>query len=260
MSRLIPWWGLLLLGAAATLQAQYAVGGGVLANINAHTANFRTISPDIPNCCPGFESATGFGWGIFATYDGVRLAPQLRLLAELSYRRHEATFLQREPTTVSSPQGSATPGTFEHELRTRWSTVMTALLVGYSPVEELPQFQLRLGIAAGHTLSADFQQRERLVEPEYGYFADTGTRTRNEYAGRIPGTAPAYLLLGLGARYLLPLLPRNQLALQPSISAWLGLTRLLSHIPWRAHEVVFSLGVVYAPFELPSPLQPGTPQ
>jgi hypothetical protein len=149
---------------------------------------------------------------------------------------------------------------FEHELRTRWHMLTAMLFLGYSPVEGLPQFQLRLGVAAGHTLEATFWQQERLVEPAYGYFLDTGTRTRNEYSGPLPGRAPVSLSLGAGVRYLLPLLPRGSLALQPALTGWLGLTRLLSGIPWRVHGVIFSLGIVYAPFELPSPLQPGTPQ
>lgn len=251
---------LLLALVPGVVHAQYAIGGGMLADVNAHRSSFRSISPDIPNCCPGFESATGFGWGMFATYDGLRLAPRLRLLTELSYRSHEATFLQREATTVSSPEGTAAAGVFEHELKTRWRLLTAGLFLGYSPVEDLPQLQLRLGIAASHVLAASFWQQERIVEPDYGYFPDTERRTRNEHSGSLPNTAPVSLSLGAGVRYLLPLFPRSFLALQPALTGWIGLSRVVSGIPWRIHGVSFSLGLVYAPFELPSPLQPGTPQ
>ncbi|MCS6965831.1 MAG: hypothetical protein NZ473_03590 [Candidatus Kapabacteria bacterium] len=245
---------------ALPVQAQYATGIGFFADVSLHTADFRTLAPDIPNCCPGFETATGFGWGIFGTYDGFRLAPRLRLLLEANYRRYAATFLQQERTTVATSEGTGVSGTFEHELQTRLHTLATALLLGYNPLEQLPQWQLRLGVQAGWTLQSSFHQRERLVEPPYGYFMDTGTRTRNEYSGSIPTASPISLAIVVGTRYLLPLVPRQQLALQPALTGWLGLTHLVTGATWRAHAVAISLSVVYAPLELPSPLQPGAPQ
>lgn len=242
------------------LQAQYAVGGGMRAELNFHTGGFRSLAPDIPSCCPGFSSTTGFGWGIMATYDGLRLAPRLRLLLEGGYQRHEASFVEQEPTTVATPDGGSAAGTFEYELRTRLELLTTHLLLGYAPIEELPQWQLRLGMQARWTLATSFSQRERLVEPPYGHFSDTGTRIRNEYSGRIPNSAPLTLALGIGTRYLLPLAPRQRLALQPCLMGWFALTRLVRGIPWRTHALEFSLSLVYAPFELPSPLQPGVQQ
>jgi|LJSS01.1.fsa_nt_gb hypothetical protein len=248
----------LWLGITAPTGAQYSLGVGVVATVNFHVAHFRSLSPDIPNCCPGFEQATGVGWGVAGTYDGLRIAPRLRLLAEGGYIRQEATFRQQEQTTVSSPEGTGVSGMFEHELQTRLELLTTSLLLGYSPVEEIPQWQVRAGVQAGWMLRSTFSQRERLVEPPYGYFSDTGTRVRNEYTGSIPGTPSFVLALGIGTRYLLPLVPRQQIALQPALMGWLSLTRLVSGVSWRAHSVAFSLSIVYAPLEMPSPLQPGT--
>ncbi len=239
-------------------QAQYSVGGGFGMALASHTAHFRSLSPDIPTCCPGFEKATGIEWELAATYDGFPLGTRLRLLLEAGYQRQDATFRQYEPTTVASPSGQGVPGTFEHELRTIRQLLTTRLLLGYTPVVELPQWQLRAGFQVGWTFATAFWQRERLVEPDYGYFADTGTRTRNERSGRIPGALPVSLAFGIGTRYLLPIFPEQHIALQPSLMGWLGLTRFVRDRTWQAHALAFSLGLVYAPLELPSPLQPGT--
>lgn len=249
--------GLLCSVLPPSAKPQYSVGAGVGMNIEAHTANFRTVSPTIPNCCPGFEGATGTGWGVSVTYDGFPLASRLRLLLEASYHRQSVTFLQQERTVVTTLTGESAPGTFEHELSITRSTLETQVLFGYTPIATLPQWQFRFGLQTGWVLGFSFSQRERLVEPAYGYFSDTGTRTRNERSGNIPNGAPVSFAIGLGMRYLLPIVARQYIALQPSVMGWIGLTRLASGVPWRAHRIAFTLSLVYAPLEMPSPLQPG---
>lgn len=239
-------------------RAQYSIGAGIGIVLEAHRADFRTLSAAIPNCCPGFEHTMGISWNIAATYDGLPLSTRMRLLLEAGYQRQNTVFLQHESTVVATPTGQGEAGLFEHELRTTRELLITGFLLGYTPVSELPQWHVRLGFRLGWTLAATFWQRERLVEPNYGYFADTGTRSRNELSGRIPGALPVALALGLGTSYLLPLVPEKHIALQPSLMGWLGLTRFVRGISWSAHALAFSLSVVYAPFGLPSPLEPGT--
>ncbi|MCS7176092.1 MAG: hypothetical protein NZ960_00465 [Candidatus Kapabacteria bacterium] len=249
-----------ILACVLSAKAQYAAGIGVAGEFALHSASFRTLSPSIPNCCPGFRSEAGWGWGIVATYDGLRLAPRLRLLAEGGYSHRQTSFRQVEQTTVSTTDGTGVPGVIEHELYTRLEAITLAALLGYNPFEQLHQLQFRVGVQLSRVLRSSFSQRERLVEPPYGYFTDTGRRVRNEFSGTIPNLAPGLVSIGLGARYLLPLVPHQHLALQPALMGWLGLSRLVSGVAWRAHSITLSVSFVFAPLDLPSPLQPGTPQ
>src|SRR5260221_4386155 len=80
---------------------------------NLHQANFQNL-PDVPNCCPQFQSGSGLGgeFGLFYDYDAFG-SGHLGVRAGMSFL--SGTLKADEPMTIAI-NGSAVQGTIEHSI------------------------------------------------------------------------------------------------------------------------------------------------
>ena len=87
-------------------------------NLNVHTGNFIGVNfPQVPSCCPRYESGSGIGFtgGVF--YD-IPLSKDLVLAVRALYTDLSGTLKKDEPTWVTSTTGTTVSGTFEHTVKT----------------------------------------------------------------------------------------------------------------------------------------------
>lgn len=235
--------------AQDTLRPRYGIGAGV--SINIHRADFRAL-PGVPNCCPNFESGSGYGptLGLLAEWP---IAPWLLFGLRVDYTQHDAELIEREPIRVIV-NGSGRDGAFEH------SVDATIASIGASPslnARIADGFFVGVELGGGYVIMHDYSQAERIVEPsDAGTFldsnlTDTRSRVRNQSAGAIPNAASLLLHAGVGLSYELPLNSRGTLLLVPHASYLFALTSAVDNINWYPDGVRAGITLKYSPAPLP---------
>ena len=217
---------------------------------NIHTADFIGVDfPQIPSCCPRFESGSGLGYNFGLLYD-LPLNNTFALTFRGIYRNLSGTLTTLEPTVVSSPEGTATNGNFEHSVEGTFSTVGLQPMLDYRLT---PRFILSLGLNADYLMTKDFSQKETLKDPNFGTFYGTNKRVRNEYSGTL--TNPSSLLLSavVGAGYNLPLNKEESLYLVPEISYYYGLSDVADNLNWKISQITAGVAFKWSPRKVKPP-------
>lgn len=229
-------------------RSSYGFFGGI--SINQHSADFVGIDfPQIPSCCPRFESGSGIGFDIGLLYD-LPLSDKLTLQLRLAYSDLSGTLSTIEPSVVSSPQGTAENGEFEHSVKGMFNIAGFRPSLGYRLSD---RFFLSGGLNVGYLLSKDFEQKEVLKSPSYGTFFNTNSRVRNEYSGELTNPASLMLSVLIGAGYYLPLNQNETIYLVPELNYSIGLSNFSNDVNWKSNQLVAGIAFKWSPREVKPP-------
>lgn len=222
------------------------------AGINLHSADFKKFA-DIPSCCPGYESGSGFGIN-FGIYYSTPMGDLIDLSLRAKYLQLGGLVSRIEQEVGTTNSGSNQTIEFEHRFDASISSM------AFEPILEFKlsnQFRLRGGFRIGYLLDGNLNEHiEEVVTPSNGLFIDENgntSRTRNSYTGKIPNLSTIEGAILLGASYDLPLNDSYTLFLVPYIDMSLGLTSFVPDFGWTANSVVGGIGVRYAPRDIIRP-------
>ncbi len=220
---------------------------------NIHRANFQSL-PDVPNCCPLFESGSGMGgaFGAFWDYDafgdghlGVRVGVNLL----------DGKLTADEPMTIAV-NGAATQGTIEHSISTQFTAWMLEPYYAF----DLHGLRLMLGANAGSIHRNTYNQSESIVQPsDQGTFYPGNSRTRNVYSGDIPQANSFRLGLIAGVAYQVPLNESQTFHAYPEVLFDYGLTPMVSGLSWTVSALRGGVSIGYTPLHIPPPPPPPPP-
>jgi len=219
-------------------------------NLNMHTGNFIGVNfPQVPSCCPRYETGTGIGFtgGIF--YD-IPLSKDLVLGIRALYTDLSGTLKKDEPTWVTSIQGTTVDGTFEHTVKGTISGAGLMPTIGYRLFEN---FRLDIGVRGLYIMSAKYDQKEHLISPSYGVFPDTKKTTRNEFTGDVKSPSTPNISGVIGGNYSLPLNSSGTLFLVPELYYYFGITKLASDLDWKIGGLTGGLAIKYSPRKVKPP-------
>jgi outer membrane protein OmpA-like peptidoglycan-associated protein len=208
--------------------------------LNSHSANFQKL-PDVPNCCPGFESGTGTGLNIAGLVE-FPLSDKLMLSARVGYSALNATLSTQEPLPVII-NGQVTNIFSEHSVAASLSNIGIEPLLGYRLFGD---FSLHAGGRMGFTMQKKYDQKEMIL-PQYGGTFGDGRRVNNDLSGDIPNASSIAASVLLGASYELPLNSGRTFLLAPEIFYSLALTPIVSDWEWKANSIRFGIALKYSP-------------
>jgi outer membrane protein OmpA-like peptidoglycan-associated protein len=217
---------------------------------NQHTADFKGVDfPQVPSCCPRFESGSGFGYNFGLLYD-LPLSENWLLQFRGIYQNLSGTLTTVEPTVVSSPEGHATDGSFEHSVEAMFASAGLQPMLGYRITK---RFLLSLGFDAAYLLSKDFEQKETLKEPSFGTFYGTNKRVRNEYSGTLSNPSSFLISAVFSVGYYFPLNKEESFYLVPEINYFYGFTDIASDINWKVNQLTAGIALKWAPRKVKPP-------
>jgi len=210
---------------------------------NQHTADFKGVDfPQVPSCCPRFESGSGFAYNFGLLYD-LPLNDSWLLQFRGIYQNLSGTLTTLESTVVSNPEGIATDGAFEHSVKGMFSSFGFQPMVGYRISK---RFVLSFGLDAAYFLSKEFEQKETLKDPSFGTFYGANQRVRNAYSGTL--TNPSNLLLSavIGAGYYFPLNKEESLYIIPEINYFYSFSDIATDINWKVNQLTAGVAFKWA--------------
>lgn len=235
---------------------RYGIFGHI--GLNIHSVDIDGL-PGIPNCCPEFESGSGFGWDLGALYE-LPLSRQWWLGLRAGYSSEGAVLKATELTTVIlidrvDGRDSAVPvqGEFEHTIDAGISTIGIEPLLSFRPI---PALALYLGGRIGFIMQKNFDQVEKIIRPENRGTYSNGRREWNVFSGEIPDASSIEGGIVVGAGLELPLNSNRTVLLAPEILATLGLTNILKDSSWRANALRVGAALKFAPLPAAEPVAP----
>ncbi|MCX6139673.1 MAG: OmpA family protein [Candidatus Kapabacteria bacterium] len=242
---------------AQDLRPRYGLYAGV--GMNLHSANFTAL-PNVPSCCPGYESGVGIAPSIIAV--GLwPMSDKFLLGARIGYSPLSGSLTRTEATRVI--QGATlVDGAFEHSIDATLNALTLEPTASFNVAG--PLF-VDGGLRFSFTPSPQFSQQEQITQPSNGGTfvdasgTDTRSRIRNAASGDLPSSS-THLAITIALRCEFPLNRDETFILSPEIGAGYGLTTLAG-MDWRVHP--FRAGITLfwqpAPSKDVQPLDPATP-
>ncbi|MBP6509012.1 MAG: hypothetical protein KA339_00540 [Candidatus Kapabacteria bacterium] len=207
--------------------------GGAFAGMNMHSGDFSAL-PGVPNCCVSFSSGSGFGLTINAGIEtqlsaGLFDRPMYVGIAA-SYQMLSGTFTESEFVGNIINGSTVTQGLVEHELDASYGVIGIEPYVSLPILPSIP-LSAHIGVLAGIPLGASYAQKQALTSPsDPGYTFENGSRERNISEGALPDASGLYAGIVLGLSYEINL--GDGLTVSPEIRYQLGLTNVVSSVPW----------------------------
>lgn len=224
------------------------LGGG----FNLHSADFKKFA-DIPSCCPGYETGSGFGIN-FGIYYSTPMGDLIDLSLRAKYLQLGGLVSRIENSVGTTISGGNQPIEFEHRFDASINSV------ALEPVLEFKlsnQLRLKGGFRIGYLLSGNLNEHiEEVVSPSNGLFIDENgntSRTRNSYTGKIPNLSTLDMAILLGASYDLPLNDSYTFFLVPYVDLSMGLTSFVPDFGWTSNSIIGGLAFRYAPRDIIKP-------
>ncbi len=225
-----------------TLRPRYGFFAGV--GLNLHSAAFSKL-PGVPNCCPKFESGSGFG-PLFGLLYETPVADDMLIGFRAGYSNRSGLLSDIEETTVIVNLQPVT-GEFEHTIDAGLAVLFLEPTFSYQVSDNL---FATIGVAAGTYIQKSFRQKEEIVKPaKTGVFPGTQSRVRNEISGDIDEMTQLDLAVSAGVSYELPLNKDGTLLLAPELKFYYGITNVVSSLDWKISSVSAGVAIKYTPFE-----------
>ncbi|MBM2813692.1 MAG: OmpA/MotB domain protein [Ignavibacteria bacterium] len=214
---------------------------GVLFDYNMlfHSANFQKL-PDVPNCCPKFETGSGSGITLGILYE-MPLYKDLSFMLRLVYSNQNGNLTDDELKTISV-DGNAVLTGIRHTLNFDFGSILAQPMLNYNLYKFL---NLSAGLSFGAMTQQNFKQSEVLVDR--GAFVGKNTNIRNDISGTIKNATSISLqfLVGLNADF--PLNKKGSLFLSPEIYYGKNLLPLVKDLTWNYYGFFFGLALKYSP-------------
>lgn len=236
---------------AAEINNKFGIYGG--GNLNIHSADFYKLA-GIPNCCPNFQSGTGFGINAGLLYER-KISNLFWFGGRIGILTLDGALIENEQTAIITPTGLTT-GTFEHKLESNFMNIGIEPLLMYNPFKRL---FLSVGGRFGTNITYTFDQVETITKPsDFGTFLDemgndSGLRTRNTYSGDIPKAIPFQMFLTGGVSYEFPFNESNSFRIVPEMQYYLPLNEVAEDTKWQISSLRLGIALKYNP-------QPKLPQ
>ncbi len=234
---------------------RFSFGLGLSAGVNFHNASFKGIDyPNIPSCCPRYETGFGFNY-LFGPILSIPLLEDLSLQVQSGVENLSATLSKKEKEYFSTQQQQGVWGEFEHSVKSTLFSIFGDIFFSYRLA---PNLRISFGPSINYFLKNEFEQKEEIVSPSYGVFAQEGTRIRNHTIGKIPNLNKLLFGLGIGLNYYLPLNENNTLFMVPNLTIRGRLNEIAQNHEWKAYSFVGGLSFVYSPRRV-KVIKPPTP-
>lgn len=203
-------------------------------SLNKHLVNFSHL-PEIPSCCPSYDSGEGLGFfsSVFYSFE---ISDYLAIQSDLGFKTSKSKFLYEEikPIRVGNV---VTDGSFNHSIDFGLNSLYFA---GTSFLNLSVKFRFGAGFWLAYTFSGKVIQSEQILKPD-GIMYENGKRIRDEYSGNIPDFIPFRLAFTLNLDYELPFSLFNSFRLIPRLSYYLDMIPLIKNYSWSTHYLNFSL-------------------
>ncbi|MBL7997644.1 MAG: hypothetical protein JNL32_03305 [Candidatus Kapabacteria bacterium] len=236
--------------AGDTLRARYGLNIGL--NRTMHSADFREL-PGVPNCCPRFESGTGYGLQV-QTVAEIPVSSFFLAGFRLGLNALNGT-LTKDETIPVAINGQTANGVFTHTVK---ATLRTVSFDPFVSVRVFNGFFVQAGAQFGYLLNPQYEQEERITQPSDGFVSfldaagnDTRSRLRNQSAGTLPQASQFLMSAFGGISYELPMNAKSTVLLVPSVAFSYGLTPVVKNLSWSVNSITPSIGLRYSP--LPKP-------
>jgi outer membrane protein OmpA-like peptidoglycan-associated protein len=196
----------------------------------------------VPNCCPQFETGEGSGYSFGLNYQ-FPLPFRLSAGLGLGYYVWNADLIAYETKPVRI-DNRIEQASIKHTLESELSDIGFTPYLSYNITGGLNIFA---GGHIGYIVLSQFRQYETLVEPEQGFFHDTGTRIRNDTSGNIPEIETVYSSLFFGVQYDIRLGAKSHWLISPTLTYNWGRSNIIKNYDWRANALMFGLQLKYSP-------------
>jgi outer membrane protein OmpA-like peptidoglycan-associated protein len=210
--------------------------------INTHTADFKKIK-GTESCCEKFESGTGAGI-LGGIYYNMPLDTAFEIQFRIYYQDLSGKVTREQPDLMSTPEGGKIQGAYEYTADGKFTTFGLAPMLNYKVSD---QFHLHGGFRIGLLQEATFEQFEKVISPDFGYYLDTKKRIRNEFSGDLPDASSIESAIMLGASFNLPMNESKTLFFVPEVFYQIGLTSFGADLGWSAQTLAGGIGLKYAP-------------
>lgn len=218
---------------------------------SAHKVDFNQL-PNVPSCCPHYESGYGNGFSahIFYEYTFInRLSAGFKIGVEslngkLTSNENQYIFINEKPELA----------TIGHNLEGNFINLFIMPNLNYQIIYGMNFY---CGFSIGFLISKGYYQVEKLISPEnYGTF-ENGLRYRNEKSGSISGNNTIIMFFNGGISYDFPLESSNTYLIAPEISFSYQLNSFLKESLWKTTVIKFGLSFKFSPgTSLATPIQP----
>lgn len=232
--------------------------------LNFHTANFKGIDfPNIPSCCPRYETGLGFNYSIGAMLN-FPIGNQFGIQLRSEYQNLSATLKTVEKEYFSTTDQGGVWGEFQHSVK---STIHSSATTVFLTYRLTPQLNLHFGPSVFYLIKKDYEQKEEIINPPFGVFAAERTRVRNQTSGEIPNVNTFIFGGTIVLSHFLPLNKIYTLFLVPEVSATLSFSKIMKTDSWKPFVFALGAGVIYAPRKVrvvrppaPPPISPPLPE
>jgi hypothetical protein len=227
---------------ADTTAIRFGFGAGWLRS--SHQANFDTI-PGVASCCRqsyGGADAQGFAASVMGEYPLARFDANavVSLGAKVLYARGLGANL----SALERVQIQGGAALIRHELETALST----FAIEPSFVARLfKRFALGVGARASFFTQADYQYRERIVEPDDIVYSN-GQTVFNGASGTIPGVNAAQFHLVGSASYEFPANRAGTILPTLEASYAFPLSAVVGGVDWQFALLKLGVGLRFSPY------------
>ncbi len=209
--------------------------GGI--DYNIHNTEFQNLR-GIPNCCPSFDGAGGFG-GKIAIFWETPLSRNFSFRLESGADIINGKFDAEEKEIIAGDEPIT--ATIEHVLNVNILSGYFGAGVNYKPLKNLNLMAL---VDFSFPIIKDFSQKEALVSPEYGTF-ENGSRVRNNIEGELPDIPSMLIFVSVGAGWDINFPLSRRTVLTPEIKFIQSVNSLSESIDWRVSSVYIGIAFKY---------------
>ncbi|MFC2130223.1 OmpA family protein [Bacteroidota bacterium] len=228
----------------------YYIGGYAAFNYNIHWANFQKLG-DIPNCCPLFESGTGYGFAAGGLFE-YPIMDEVLIGARLGVSTIGALLTKAESIgltrVIRDGQEVSVDVTTDHTIDSKIFTIGFEPYINYKFFGVLNSY---LGIKLSYMLSGKIDQNEKIISPDNVTFLDGRVIQNDFYDIDIPEMNSLLFFGVFGLGYDLPV--SQTIILTPEVRYNLPLNDI-SGEQWKASTWQFGVALkipIFPPKVLP---------
>ena len=229
----------------------YYLGAYGSFDLNKHIADFQKLG-DYPNCCQKFSYGDGTGFSFGGLFE-IELKKVIFFGARIGFSSLGAT-LERQETIGNAERFLKNGDTVLTYAKTKHSLESKLFTIGIEPYINYKFFGVLnsyLGVNISYLMTAQFSQKEELLEPDNVTFLDGRVIQNDYYNVDIPNKSTLLVFGVFGLGYDLPI--GGGSLLTPEIKYYLPINNI-SDVSWKTSSWQFGVALkfpIYPPKVLP---------